>query len=149
MDYPVTSPEQLSAGEPGFGQVTQNPRHHSPVSASGKPFLDCRRREPLDPQRRLRRAEPLANPPMRRSPLPASNSANLTDELPELNTSTEQPELPELPAVAWPGLTANQSWSMLALLALRYARRALVGRALVSRAIVSRARLLAGRRARG
>jgi len=62
MDHTVTSPEQLSAGVPGLGQVTQNAGHYSPVSASGKPFLDCCRREPLDPQRRLRRAEPLANP---------------------------------------------------------------------------------------
>src|SRR5580704_10609777 len=87
-------------------------------------------------------------PPMRRSPLPASNSANLTEELPELNTSTKRPELP---AVAWPGLTADQSWSMLALPTLRYARWALVGwalvgRALVGRALVGRARLLVGRR---
>src|SRR5580704_12842992 len=82
---------------------------------------------------------------MRRSPLPASNSANLTEELPELNTSTKRPELP---AVAWPGLTADQSWSMLALPTLRYARWALVGWALVGRVLVGRAlvgRVLVGR----
>ena len=58
----MTSPEQLSGGVPGLGQVTKHPGHDSSVSAFGKPFFGCRGREPLDPQQRLRRAEPLTDP---------------------------------------------------------------------------------------
>ena len=97
MHHPVTGTEQMSAGMPGLGQVIQHPGHHSPVSPSGKPFLDRCRRKPLDPQRRLWRTEPLADPPMRRSPL-REQKRELTDELPELSTSTKSPEPP---TAAW------------------------------------------------
>jgi hypothetical protein len=99
MHHSVTGTKQMSAGMPGLGQVIQHPGHHSPVSPSGKPFLDRCRRKPLDLQQRLRRTKPLADPPMRRSPLLGSKSANLTDELPELSTSVRSPEPP---MAAWP-----------------------------------------------
>ena len=61
MHHPVTGTEQVRAGMPGPGQLIEHPGYHLPVGSSGKPFLDGRRRKPLDPQRRLRRAEPLAD----------------------------------------------------------------------------------------
>jgi hypothetical protein len=97
VDHAVTGAEQVNTGVPGLGQVLLYPGHHIPVSASGKPFLDCCRRKPLDPQQCLRRVEPLADPPMRRSPLSGSKSANLTDELPELSTSTSGQSCPRRP----------------------------------------------------
>src|ERR1700729_2236184 len=62
MHHPVTGTEQMSAGVAGLGQVIQHPGYHRLVSPSGKPFLDRRRRKPLDPQQRLWRTEPLADP---------------------------------------------------------------------------------------
>jgi pyruvate-ferredoxin/flavodoxin oxidoreductase len=55
VDHPVTGPSRLTSACPASARCASTPGHHSPVSASGKPFLDCRRK-PLDPQQPLRRA---------------------------------------------------------------------------------------------